>query len=78
MIQIRFSTDVPEDRQVTLQLPDDVPMGKVDLLVTIEAEPQKKKKLPRTSLADWAEKQAEHWGEELSSTDVEGFTGRRF
>lgn len=78
MIQFRFSTDVPEDRQVTLKLPDDVPTGKVDLLVTIDAEPREKEKSPRTSLADWAENQAEHWGDELNSTDVEGFTGRGF
>jgi hypothetical protein len=78
MIQIRVSTDVPEDRQVTLKLPEDVPIGKIDLLVTIDAEPQEKEKSPRTSLGDWAENQAEHWGEEIRSTDVEGFTGRGF
>ena len=32
----------------------------------------------RTSLADWAEQNGEHWGTQLSSEDVEGFTGRRF
>ena len=32
----------------------------------------------RTSLADWADENAEHWGDELRSDDVEGFTGRRF
>lgn len=32
----------------------------------------------RTSLADWADANAEHWGSQLSSTDVEGFTGRSF
>ena len=31
----------------------------------------------RSSLADWAEQSAEHWGKQLSSEDVEGFTGRR-
>ncbi len=75
MIQFRFSTDVPEDRQVTLKLPDDIPTGKVDLLVTIEAKPQEKEKLPRTSLADWAENQAENWGEEIRSA---GWRGRRY
>ena len=33
---------------------------------------------PRTSLADWAEANAENWGEQLGSEDVEGFTGRRY
>lgn len=37
-----------------------------------------KSPLTRTSLADWAEQNAEHWGSELSSENVEGFTGRRF
>lgn len=32
----------------------------------------------RTSLADWAEQNAEDWGNRLNSEDVEGFTGRRF
>lgn len=31
-----------------------------------------------TSLADWAEQNAEDWGDHLRSDDVEGFTGRRF
>ena len=35
-------------------------------------------KRPGTSLADWAEQNAEDWGDQLSSEDVEGFTGRRF
>ena len=30
----------------------------------------------RSSLADRAETHAEHWGNRLSATDVEGFTGR--
>jgi len=38
--------------------------------------PQEKQ--PRTSLADWADANAEHWGTQLNSEDVEGFTGRRF
>jgi hypothetical protein len=35
-------------------------------------------KQPRTSLASWAEQNAESWGEQLRSEDVEGFTGRSF
>lgn len=30
-------------------------------------------KRPRTSLADWADANAESWGEQLRSDDVEGF-----
>ena len=35
-------------------------------------------KRARTSLAEWAEQNAEEWGTQLNSEDVEGFTGRRF
>lgn len=35
-------------------------------------------KRPGTSLADWAEQNAEDWGQQVSSADVESFTGRRF
>ncbi|HEX3147763.1 MAG TPA: hypothetical protein VHR66_06740 [Gemmataceae bacterium] len=36
------------------------------------------KKPPRTSLADWAEENAEDWGDRINSENVESFTGRRF
>jgi hypothetical protein len=29
-------------------------------------------------VADWAEQNADDWGDQLSSEDVEGFTGRRY
>jgi hypothetical protein len=58
-------------------LPPEVPTGQAELVVTV-ASPVPDKKPPRTSLADWAEENAEHWGKQLSSEDVEGFTGRRF
>ena len=35
-------------------------------------------KRPGTSLAEWAEQNAEDWGDELNSENVEAFTGRRF
>lgn len=35
-------------------------------------------KRPGTSLADWAEQNAEDWRNQFSSADVESFTGRRF
>jgi len=41
-------------------------------------EERHKAKRPGTSLADWAEENAEDWGDQLTSEDVEGFTGRRF
>ena len=35
-------------------------------------------KLPRTRLAEWAEQNAEDWGTQMNSENVEAFTGRRF
>lgn len=35
-------------------------------------------KPPESSLADWAEQNAEDWGDQFISEDVEGFAGRRF
>jgi hypothetical protein len=57
-------------------LPPEAHTGKAELMVTIE-QPAQDNKQPRTSLADWAETNAENWGKELTSEDVEGFTGRR-
>ena len=35
-------------------------------------------KRPGTSLADWAEQNAEDWGDQMNSENVDSFTGRRF
>ena len=77
MITFRTTADVNDDHRVILILPPEVPTGKAELVVTV-ASPEPDKKQPRTSLADWAESNAEDWGNQLSSEDVEGFTGRRF
>jgi len=76
MISFRVSTDVKEDRRVVLTLPPEVPPGKTELFVSVSSA-NDEAKLPRTSLAQWAEQNAEHWGERLDAKDVEGFTGRR-
>ena len=55
-------------------LPDGTPV-KVEPLITQQDEVPKR---PGTSLADWAEENAEDWDDKLSSEDVENFTGRRF
>jgi hypothetical protein len=81
MITVRVSTTVPEDRQITLKLPPEVPTGAVDLTVTVSSVDDLEfdhGTAPPTSLAEWAAKNAEHWGNRISSTDVEGFTGRRY
>jgi hypothetical protein len=77
MITIRITTHVKDDHRVELTLPPEVPVGRAELVVTVES-PSLSKNRPRTSLADWAEANAENWGTQLSSEDVEGFTGRRF
>ncbi len=77
MITLRITADVKDDRRVVLTLPPEVPTGLAELVVTVDS-PAPDNKRPRTSLADWAEANAENWGTKLSSEDVEGFTGRRF
>lgn len=78
MVTFRVSTEVPEDRRVVVVLPPEIPPGKAELIVTVESQNGAQAKRPGTSLADWAEANAEHWGDRLSSEDVEGFTGRRY
>ena len=77
MITLRLTADIKDDRRLVLTLPPEVPTGHADLVITVES-PQPKNKKPRTSLAAWADTNAENWGSQLSSEDVEGFTGRRF
>ena len=78
MITLRISANIRKDRRLLLQLPPDVPTGRVELSVTVQPNGKRIKKRPGTSLAKWAEENAEHWGDQISSEDVEGFTGRRF
>ena len=78
MITFRITTDVKGDRRVVLTLPPEVPTGQAELVVTVASQGTEAPKRPGTSLADWAEANAEDWGDRLSSDDVEGFTGRRF
>ncbi len=76
MITVRVSADIHEDRRVVLTLPPEVPVGRSELIVSIaESQPEETLR-SRSSLADWAEQNAEHWGNRLSAKDVEGFTGR--
>jgi hypothetical protein len=77
MITMQITVDVKDDRQVVLTLPLEVPTGQTELIVTVAPQSAQKKK-PRTSLAEWAEANAEHWGDKISSEAVEGFTGRRY
>jgi hypothetical protein len=77
MLTVYLTAQVPDDHRVMITLPPEVPTGEVELVVTVNAT-RDKDKLPRTSLADWAEASAEHWGVQLDSARVEDFTGRSF
>ncbi len=78
MITFRISAEVKDDRRVELTLPAEVPAGKAELVVSVLPQVAERSKRPRALLADWADENAEHWGERMRSTDVDGFTGRRF
>lgn len=78
MITFRVTAEVKEDRRIVLDLPPEVPTGQTVLVVSVAPREGAEPKRPGTSLADWAEANAEDWGDHLSSEDVEGFTGRRF
>lgn len=76
MLTFRVSAEVTDDRQVVLTLPPEVPLGATELIVCVAASNAVTKR-PRSSLADWAERNAEAWGNRLDARDVESFTGRR-
>jgi len=78
MIAFRLQATVSDNHEVLVKLPGDVPVGDVELTIIVsdKVETPAQSKRPRTSLADWAEKNSENWGERIKSTDVEGFTGR--
>lgn len=76
MFSIQQDVDVPEDWKIVIELPPEIPVGS-KLRLTLISSPVSRKR-PRTSLADWARENAEPLGDEIKSTDVEGFTGRRF
>jgi hypothetical protein len=77
MITVRVSADIHEDRRVVLTLPPEVPVGPSELIVSVAAKPEPQSKRSSFSLAEWAEQNADHWGNRLSAQDVGGFTGRR-
>ena len=78
MISMQITVEVKDDRQVLLTLPPEVPTGQTDLVVNVTPKTSVQPKKPGTSLAEWAEANAEDWGDQISSDDVESFTGRRY
>ena len=78
MVTMQITVNVQDDRQVVLTLPPEVPTGQTDLVVTVAPKKDGPPKKAGTSLAEWADANAEDWGDQISSEDVETFTGRRF
>jgi hypothetical protein len=77
MSTFRFTTKIDDG---TIHLPEDIKLVPGMIEVTIVQPPQvsEQPKSPRTSLADWAEHHAEHWGQQINAADVSSFTGRSF
>lgn len=70
MITFRVLADVKDDRRVVLTLPPEVPTGEMELVVSVAAQSADHTRPARSSLADWADQHAEHWGDRLSAADV--------
>ena len=62
---------------VVFEGPAPFPDGTLVRVEPVNGAPRQKKQ-PRSSLADWAEQNAEDWAKQLNSEDVDAFTGRRF
>ena len=78
MITFHISAEIKDDRKVIVELPKEVPLGRVELTVSVDSGAANGAKPRRSSLAEWAEANAEEWHGRIHSEDVEGFTGRRF
>jgi hypothetical protein len=80
MSTVRFTGEVLPDG--TIRPPEGVRLtpGKAEVTVDSGGKPaldaEGDESPQRRSLADWAEQEAEHWGDRLRSDDVGSFTGR--
>jgi hypothetical protein len=77
MITLRVQGEVTADRKLVLSLPPEVAPGKVEVELRLRAAPDSAP-YSRPGLLEWAEQNAEDWGDRIRSDDVEGFTGRRY
>jgi hypothetical protein len=78
VITLGITADLKDGRRIVLTVPPEVPIGSVEITVTIGGLSAESAEPPCSSLADWAEQNAEDWGDQISSDDVEGLTGRRY
>jgi hypothetical protein len=75
MSTVRFTAEVLADG--TIRLPEGVQLAPGKAEITVEQSPNYPAEAPqRRSLAEWAESQAESWGDRLRADDVDSFTGR--
>ncbi len=72
----RFTADVLPDGSIRPPKEIQLTPGSVDVIVFQQVLNTDMEARERTSLADWAEENAEHWGDRLSAKDVNKFTGR--
>ena len=72
----RFTADVLPDGSIRPPKEIQLTPGTADIIVYQQVLNSDLEKRGRTSLADWAEENAEHWGDRLSAGDVNKFTGR--
>ena len=71
MITFQITTEVKDDRRVVLTLPPEVPTGRAELVITVEALASANKQ-PLTSLVDWAELQVVAEGKGLARYPLRG------
>lgn len=76
MATVRFTGEVLPDG--TIRLPEGVQLapGKVEITVEHATDDVHHDAPQRRSLADWAETEAEHWGQRLRANNVSSFTGK--
>jgi hypothetical protein len=87
MVTFRIRATVQKDRKLVIRLPRNAPTGELDVELRIQPcgsngkAPKFRKKngaYSQPGLLEWSRENIGHFGNEMRSDDVEGFTGRRF
>jgi hypothetical protein len=50
MVTLRITADVPDDRRLTLTLPEDVPTGPAEVVVTVDSIAEERERIRAESL----------------------------
>lgn len=77
MFTLHCKVSVAEDRKLVVTLPPEVPVGELDIELTVR-EPSEPTTRRVPSLMEWAEANARKFHDAFNSEDVESFTGRRY